>query len=676
MKITVAMRIIGGFTLVTLLLLILGGMSLLSIGTVSTHTQSFKSFSLPAKDGTGALERLLNAQQLALVNAYYSDGTGQLAQHTEILDALEQEWQQNRSQLLTVVDGKPELTEPLSQITQQHNLYWQQIKTLQSEREQALTQRANLSDALATLEEQVDDASSMLLDVMELEYSDNADDRALAGHASTLETSLIGLISIALELPKAEDLTLVDTLEGELSYLLSNLEYLQSNLTWTRPDGSDRIDPDLGADIDANLAAILSAFDEGHGVISQSKNRLIAQGNATQALEQARGLQSQLQAQIDRLHAQVIAISNAAGDEAQSALESSGNRTMVVMVLSILVASSIGAITIRAITRPLAQVNEALAVLARGDLTQNLSYRRDDEFGQLVNNTNRLVDSLRTLIQSIVDRANQLAAAAEETSAVTAQTTSGIQEQKSQVDQVASATTELSASATQVATGANDALGEIKLADDEAKQVKAISDANGATIQALANEVERASGVIHQLEENSAAIGGILDVIRGIAEQTNLLALNAAIEAARAGEQGRGFAVVADEVRSLASRTQQSTTEIQQMIEALQQGAKDAVAVMDQGQRQASESVAKTAEANQMLDAIAQAVDRVYAAGNQIAQAAQEQDQVAQTISARLEQIAGIAEETSSGAVQTATSSQQVAQLAEELQLQVREFKV
>ncbi len=676
MKITVAMRIIGGFTLVTLLLLLLGGMSLLSIGTVSTHTQSFKSFSLPAKDGTGALERLLNAQQLALVNAFYSDTPEQLSEQSQTLNALHQEWQKNRSQLLTVVAGHADLIAPLNAIAKQHDSYWQQVNVLLTARQQAMTQRVHLADALATLEEQVDDTSSMLLDVMELEYADLPGDRTLAGNANTLETSLIGLISIALELPKAENLTLVDTLEGELSYLLSNLEYLQSNLAWTRPDGSARIDADLGADIDANLAAILGAFEEGQGVIDQSKNRLIAQADASRALAQARSLQSQLQGQIDQLHAEVIAISNTAGDEAQSALESSGNRTMLVMVLSILVASTIGAITIRAITRPLAQVNDALAVLARGDLTQNLSYHRDDEFGQLVNNTNRLVDSLRSLIQSIVDRANQLAAAAEQTSAVTAQTTSGIQEQKSQVDQVASATTELSASATQVATGASDALGEIKLADEEARQVKAISDANGATIQALADEVERASGVIHQLEENSAAIGGILDVIRGIAEQTNLLALNAAIEAARAGEQGRGFAVVADEVRSLASRTQHSTTEIQQMIEAVQQGAKDAVTVMERGQRQASESVAKTAEANQMLDAIAQAVDRVYAAGNQIAQAAQEQDQVAQTISNRLEQIAGIAEETSSGAVQTATSSQQVAQLAEELQLQVREFKV
>ncbi|MBY6187161.1 methyl-accepting chemotaxis protein [Marinobacter hydrocarbonoclasticus] len=676
MKITVAMRIVGGFALVTLLLLLLGGMSLLSIGTVSTHTESFKSFSLPAKDATGSLERLLNAQQLALVNAYYSQAEDQLTAQRATLNGLQQEWGSTRGSLQQLITNESSLNAPLNAVSAEHERYWQQVQRLLQARQTALVAQVALAERLSSLEEQVDDTSSMLLDVMDLEYSDNEQDRTLAGHASTLETSLIGLISIALELPKAEDSTLVETLDGELSYLLSNLEYLQSNLVWTRPDGSNRIDADLAADIDQNLGEILNAFDDSSGVVAERLSGLVAQSDASAALAQARAGQNTLQTQIDELHSQVILISNAAGDAAQSALESSGTRTMVVMVLSILVASTIGYVTIRAITRPLSQVNDALAVLAQGDLTQKLSYHRDDEFGQLVGNTNRLVDSLRGLIQSIIDRANQLAAAAEETSAVTAQTTSGIQEQKSQVDQVASATTELSASASEVATGASDALGEIKLADDEAKQVKAISGANGEAIQALADEVERASQVIHQLDENSAAIGGILDVIRGIAEQTNLLALNAAIEAARAGEQGRGFAVVADEVRSLASRTQDSTTEIQQMIEALQQGAKEAVSVMQQGQSQAQQSVAKTEEANRMLDAIAEAVDRVYAAGNQIAQAAQEQDQVAQTISSRLEQIAGIAEETSSGAVQTATSSQQVAQLAEELQLQVREFKV
>jgi methyl-accepting chemotaxis protein len=283
---------------------------------------------------------------------------------------------------------------------------------------------------------------------------------------------------------------------------------------------------------------------------------------------------------------------------------------------------------------------------------------------------------LRQLITGILDRSNQLAAAAEETSAITSQTTVSIQEQKGQVVQAATATTELSSSAQQVSLSADHALAQIKKADEQAQNMHGIAEENRHTIESLANEVAKAAKVINKVHSDSGAIGSILDVIRGVAEQTNLLALNAAIEAARAGEQGRGFAVVADEVRSLASRTQQSTAEIQQMIEVLQKGTKEAVSVMEFGQSQAQLCVEKNEQSNNALLAISDSVRQAHDAGTQIAGAAQEQNLVSQQVSEKLEHIAQISEETATGADQTAQSSHQVAKLAEELQLSVREFNV
>ncbi|MDG6393513.1 methyl-accepting chemotaxis protein [Pseudomonas syringae pv. actinidiae] len=345
---------------------------------------------------------------------------------------------------------------------------------------------------------------------------------------------------------------------------------------------------------------------------------------------------------------------------------------VLVMLFGILAA----VIITRQITRPLRDTLAIVERIASGDLTHSAAITRRDELGVLQQGIQRMGATLRDLISGIRDGVTQIASAAEQLSAVTEQTSAGVNSQKVETDQVATAMHEMSATVHEVARNAEQASVAASDADKQAREGDKVVGEAIQQIERLAAEVVRSSDAMNVLEQDSDKIGKVMDVIKAVAEQTNLLALNAAIEAARAGEAGRGFAVVADEVRGLAQRTQQSTEEIEGLVAALQNGTRQVSGIMLGSRTLTDSSVELTRKAGTSLESITRTVSNIQAMNQQIAAAAEQQSSVADEISRSIVNVRDVSEQTAEASEETAASSVELARLGGQLQMMVSHFRV
>lgn len=346
------------------------------------------------------------------------------------------------------------------------------------------------------------------------------------------------------------------------------------------------------------------------------------------------------------------------------------------VILVILIAMTVLYFYMNRSLKPLQALGDTLNEIAKGELSHEVTVTSNDEIGKLQSAMKATVDQLRDMMTEINLVTEQLNSSANRMSSIAETTNSGVFKQQSETDQVATAINEMTATVQEVARNATEAASAATTADSDSKAGKQVVDETILSIENLAGGIDKAATVINKLEEESNNIGTVLDVIKNIAEQTNLLALNAAIEAARAGEQGRGFAVVADEVRTLASRTQSSTQEIETMIERLQVQASDAVGVMNESQTRTSESVEQVRNAGKSLDAISSAVSTINDMNMQIATATEEQSAVTEEINNNIVNISQIAENSTEGARQITDATNELNQLALNLQALLGRFKL
>lgn len=666
MKITVAMRVIGGFAIITLLLLIISLSSLFNINSIGSSVDKLNDEAVPALNQVSAIKVDILELGNVQLETFYDESLEQVEAHKKEFNESNKLLFSSLEELKKLIKGNGQSDE-INELEKDSRQYINLIDRLFSQHSEYLELQNVTASQLDEIAFNIDDAAIMLLDTM-----DASNNEVISREANNIESSLSSLITLMYDLNKANKLDSAEIIRSEIDI---NIDSIRPRLQVLddEPTGA------AGTMVDDAIATVRDALDSLQGAGSYPDNVIRRQKlrvDSEDSLNKSEVQLNKLMGEADRLQTAVRGIADGTRVSVTDSISTSSWLNSIITIISIALAVFISWYTVRSISRPLSRVNYMLNIMADGNLTERVEYSSQDEFGELASNTNKLTGNLRKLIEGIANRATQLATAAEQSSNVSDETTNAIDEQRRQIEQVATATQEMNSTASEMADGADQALREIQHSDDEAKRVRQISDKNRATIEGLANEIKGASEVIDQLSENSKNIGGILDVIRGIADQTNLLALNAAIEAARAGEQGRGFAVVADEVRTLASRTQESTEEIQDMIENLQNDSQRAVTVMNKGREQAELSVQQSDEAAQALQSITESVHQASDSSNHIANAAKEQSSTAQDISERLESIVSIAEQTASGSKQTAQASNEVAKLADELQDSIKSFRV
>ncbi|MFP4251965.1 MAG: methyl-accepting chemotaxis protein [Guyparkeria sp.] len=345
-------------------------------------------------------------------------------------------------------------------------------------------------------------------------------------------------------------------------------------------------------------------------------------------------------------------------------------------LFAVLIAVLAGLFITRSVVRPIRQAVDIAHHVADGDLSITPTSDAKDETGQLIRQLGATVKRLRQMMGDISNSSSQLAAATEEMSAVSEQTRSGAQKQRDETSQVATAITQMSSAVEEIARNMQSVNDSATETDERARAGMEAMDDNMRSMQSLSDDMQRAGDVIRDVNKHSDSIGSVLDVIGGIAEQTNLLALNAAIEAARAGEQGRGFAVVAEEVRSLANRTQDSIGEIEQMIEKLQSGVREAVGVMERSSESAHDTLDRTGHTQGLLDEIAQSVRQITDLSTQVASAVEEQTAVTEEINRNAVNIDQVSHESLDAIDQINTASADLARLASQLSGMVGQFRI
>ncbi|MFM5048085.1 methyl-accepting chemotaxis protein [Aeromonas veronii] len=557
----------------------------------------------------------------------------------------------------------PELQGEMSSLSQQVDSYLQLTDTLPGEHEALLTRLHKVNLAKGQFQVSLPQFKKSLGDMMV-----TIDDSFIKMLSETLTTKLS---AIELSTMDALNQTIPAPIEGALKRNKMQIEGFNSTIKDLQGELKN-FENDMGHYVHGFVRDTTAS----EGVLSQYLALMKQQEQMREKSKQASALIVEIQNQLERITGQSQqlmsqSIQHAKATQSQSTL-TQGTSIVVAILIAMLVAYTLG----KAIRRPLRELLRVLTEVTQGDMTQRIGFQSKNEFGQLGSQINLLIAQMGEVLAQLSQASAQLNDAAHGNRHTTESVRADLEKQRQETASVAAAMTQMEASVREVAQAANQTLERVQDVEKASEMGRKVMAGNITTTHQLAGKLQQTGKVIGDVSAMSSQIGNILDVIRGIAEQTNLLALNAAIEAARAGEQGRGFAVVADEVRSLAGRTAQSTSEIQTMIENLQQGVAKAVTVMQECSREMDSCVDQSSHANNAMEEVQGIVVLISDMSSQIASAAEQQQATSADIATNLNRISDISDLNYQGIERVAETSQQLDSLAEQQESLVKRFRL
>ncbi len=674
MKLSVAQKVIFGFGFIALLLLVASLSSLWSFSVVSAASEHVNEIAVPAQQQSNSAQiQLLKLAKLSALG-YTAEQQAAIKQYQSEFNSAEQLYHQHIDTLQQLLKTDPQLAKPLAEASQHYSAYVSAVNQMFSAKLSTITAEAAAAAELSQLVQLIDDAGATLLDISYLQTpGKKAQQELIAGAAGRVDGQLLTLMQTIRETNAYTDVAQLAESQQNIEFGLSDM---QGNLAYIGNLVKEVQAEDLWQDFNQQLTELSERIGATENLVTIKTKQLTAAQQAKQQLAASEQAVTKAVAALDLVLTGATSQFNQLQQEMSDTLSFGTVRTFILMLVLIALAGVTAYFTINTMLKPLAGINKVLGEVAAGDLSQQLSINNDDEFGALSAKVNSLILALSQLIKGIVLNANELQQSSALSRQEVGEISQALEQQQQQIAAVNDSTQQLAANTNLIASHAAQAVSEMDQASAQSKHIDSISQENNQLITSLAAQLTETAGMMLQVNEQSNNIGSILATIRGIAEQTNLLALNAAIEAARAGEQGRGFAVVADEVRSLAVRSQAATDEIRTMINNLQQQSTAAVSAVSRGKTDADTCVGHTAGLVTSLSNINQAIAQMQGISTAIAKATTEQLQLGDGIQLNMSTMVELAGHSSSKANSTLEHSAAVAQSAADLQQSIQAFKI